>query len=107
MDFEQHIIHSRNGSEVKEWYALASYLQSMGTVDTRYAAPEGRKVSAPSWNPIQLLRNPNWITLLVLAAAVLLAVLVAVLVWYLTGNERRRRYGSRRRGGSIYRRYRG
>ncbi len=107
VDFEQHIIHSRNGSEVKEWYALASYLQSMGTVDTRYAAPEGRKVSAPSWNPIQLLRNPNWITLLVLAAAVLLAVLVAVLVWYLTGNERRRRYGSRRRGGSIYRRYRG
>ena len=78
-DFERQIIHSRDGAEVKEWYALASYLRSMGTVDTRYAAPEGRKVLAPSWNPISLLKHPNWITLLVLAV-VLLVVLAVVLM---------------------------
>ena len=27
-DFEDHIIHDQNGAEVKEWYALASYLES-------------------------------------------------------------------------------
>ncbi|MEG2679622.1 MAG: 5'-nucleotidase C-terminal domain-containing protein, partial [Oscillospiraceae bacterium] len=31
-NFEDHIIHNQNGTEVKEWYALASYLQSMGTI---------------------------------------------------------------------------
>lgn len=106
-DFENQIIHNANGSEVKEWYALASYLQSMGTVDARYAAPEGRKVSAPSWNPIQLLKNPNWITLLAVLAAVLVIALVVFLAWYFGSGGRRRRYGSRRHGRSAYRRYRG
>ncbi|UQT47073.1 5'-nucleotidase C-terminal domain-containing protein [Flavonifractor plautii] len=50
-DYEEHIIYNPNGSEVKEWYALASYLQSMGEVDGRYAAPEGRKVEHATWNP--------------------------------------------------------
>lgn len=98
-DFERQIVHSGNGSEVKEWYALASYLQSMGTVDQRYAAPEGRKVVAPSWNPIQMLKHPNWITLAVLAV-LLLIVLIVVLV---VRNVLRRR--SRRSSG--YRGYRG
>lgn len=107
VDFERQIIHNPNGSEVKEWYALASYLQSMGTVDSRYAAPEGRKVSAPSWNPIELLKHPNWITLLVVLAVVLLVALIVFLVWYFGSGGRRRRYGSRRHGRSAYRRYRG
>ena len=106
-DFEAQIIHNANGSEVKEWYALASYLQSMGTVDARYAAPEGRKVSAPSWNPIQLLKNPNWITLLAALVVALIAALIVFLVWYFGSGGRRRRYGSRRHGRSAYRRYRG
>lgn len=83
-DFEQQIIYNKNGSEVKEWYALASYLQDMGTVDGRYAAPEGRKVSAPSWNPIALLRNPNRITVTVLAVGLVLVVLLVLLLRRLT-----------------------
>lgn len=106
-DFEDQILHNPNGSEVKEWYALASYLQSMGTVADRYAGPEGRKISAPSWNPIALLRNPNGITLAVLLAAVLLVGLVIFLIWFFTRGNRRRRYGVRRSGGGSYRPYRG
>ena len=41
-DLEARIVHNAGGAEVKEWYALASYLQSMGTVDERYAAPEAQ-----------------------------------------------------------------
>ena len=106
-DFEAQIIHNPNGSEVKEWYALASYLQSMGTVDSRYAGPEGRKVSAPSWNPIALLRSPNGVTLAAVLVVVLLLALAVFLIWFLTRGNRRKRYGTRRGGRSAYRRYRG
>lgn len=106
-DFESQIIHNPNGSEVKEWYALASYLQSMGTVDSRYVGPEGRKVSAPSWNPIALLRSPNGVTLAAVLVVVLLLALVVFLIWFLTRGNRRKRYGARRGGRSAYRRYRG
>ena len=98
-DFEQQIIYYRNGSEVKEWYALASYLQDMGTVDGRYAAPEGRKVSAPSWNPIALLRHPNGITLAVLAVGLVLVLLLTLLCRRVTRRRRARR--------SYYSPYRG
>ena len=97
-DLEAHIIHGPGGEEVKEWYALASYLQSMGTVDGRYAVPEGRKLVQPSWNPVELLRSPGWITLAALAAAALALVLAVLLV---------RRLLRRPGGGRGYRSYRG
>lgn len=96
-NLEDYIIHGPGGTEVKEWYALASYLQSMGTVDSRYAAPEGRKTVSRSWNPIELVRSPGWITLAAMAVAVLV---VAIIVLLVTKPLRRRS----RRG---YRAYRG
>ena len=96
-NLENYIIHGSGGTEVKEWYALASYLQSMGTVDSRYAAPEGRKTVSRSWNPVELVRSPGWITLVALAVVILVLALVVLLV---TRPLRRRS----RRG---YRAYRG
>ena len=97
-DFEEHIIKNSNGSEVKEWYALASYLEHLEQVPQAYAAPEGRKVVTASWNPIELLRNPNWITLAVLAVLLLL-VAVIVLIVRAPARSKRRRYGRKNRGG--------
>lgn len=96
-NLEDYIIHGSGEAEVKEWYALASYLQSMGTVDSRYAAPEGRKTVSRSWNPIELVRSPGWITLVAMALALLV---VAIVVLLATKPLRRRR----QRG---YRAYRG
>lgn len=96
-NLEDYIIHGPGGTEVKEWYALASYLQSMGTVDSRYAAPKGRKTVSRSWNPIELVRSPGWITLVAMALAVLVAAIIVLMV---TKPLRRRS----RRG---YRAYRG
>ena len=79
-DFEDCIIYNAEGMEVKEWYAIASYLQSMGTVSDDYADVQGRKVIDNSKNPIALLRGANWITLLVLAIVLLVIVLVVVIV---------------------------
>ena len=105
-DFEDCIIYNQNGSEVKEWYALASYLRSMGTVDSRYAAPEGRKVAVDSWNPVELLKSPNWITLLALGIVLVLAALVVFVIYRLATRRRRRMHRSGG-GKSGYRRYRG
>ena len=47
-------------------YALAAYLQSFGEegIPGRYSLPsgDGRKDVSRSWNPIELVKNPNWIT---------------------------------------------
>ena len=102
-DFEKHIIYNPDGSEVKEWYALASYLQSMGTVDARYAAPEGRKIGQPSWNPINLLKNLNFVGGIALLV-VLLAILLIIFLIYRVSTRSRRRG---RRWSSGYRPYRG
>lgn len=106
IDFEEHIIHNPNGSEVKEWVALASYLEHLGNVPQEYSQGQGRKVVYASWNPIELLKNSNWITLLVVA---IILVLIAVIVWIVRAAVRRhsgRRYGSRK-GGSGTAVYRG
>lgn len=105
-DFASCVIHNANGSEVKEWYALASYLEHLGRVPERYAAPQGRKVVYASWNPIELLKNPNRITLLaVLAVVVVIGVIVLVIV--LRRRRRSRRYGRHRAVGFSHNIYRG
>ena len=103
-DFEAHIIHTAGGAELKEWYALATYLQSMGTVDGRYAAPEGRKVEEASLNPVSLLKGLNLVGWAALAVCLAVLALIVFVVFRLTG-RRRRRYGGRR--GRGYRPYRG
>ena len=105
-NLETRIIRHKNGAEVKEWYALASYLQSMGTVDGRYAAPEGRKEVLPSWNPVELLRSPNRVGWIVYGAVLALAAFV-LLIWLGRGRRKGRAYGKKRGRGSGYHPYRG
>lgn len=98
-DFEAHIVKNANGSEVKEWYALASYLEELEQVPGRYSAPEGRKVVYASWNPVELLKNANWITLLVLALLLVIIAVIVLVVRAIVRRKSRRRYG---RGGNGY-----
>ena len=104
-DFEAHIVKNANGSEVKEWYALASYLDELEQVPMSYSAPEGRKVVTASWNPIQLLRNANWITLVVLLVLVLLIIMIVLIFNAIVRRRKKRRYGRKRGHGP--RAYRG
>ena len=90
-DFDQYIIHNPDGTELKEWYALAAYLQNMGTVDQRYAAPEGRKIVAPSWNPVKLLQGANYLTYIALAVIVLLVVVIVLVARAICRALRRRK----------------
>ena len=102
-NFEDQIIYTPNGSELKEWYALATYLQSMGTVDGRYAAPEGRKVEDLSWNPINLLKGLNLIGWIALVVCLAVLALIMFIVYRLV-TRKSRRHGGKRSG---YRPYRG
>ena len=96
-DFEEHIIHNPNGSEVKEWYALASYLEQMGTIPEQYRGPEGRKIVAPSWNPVDLLKNPGPPTWIAMAAVAVLIVVVVTAVQLVRHRKKRRREHSEKR----------
>ena len=91
-DFNDCILRNENGSEIKEWYALAMYLQSFGPdgIPARYSAPDGRKTVSSSWNPIELLKNPNWITLLALAVILLVFTAAALIIRFVVRRRRRR-----------------
>lgn len=79
-NLEDFILHDKNGNELKEWYALASYLRDMGTVSQEYSGPDGRKIVDNSWNPTHLLTNLNGISIAVLAAALVLILIVVAVI---------------------------
>ena len=70
-DLVNYVVKDENGNPLKEWYAIADYLDSMeGELDSRYAEPDGRKVVYKSLNPVKLLRNANIFTYIVLVVIV-------------------------------------
>lgn len=79
-----YVVKDENGNSVKEWYAIASYLQNMGEImDEQYAQTDGRKVVYSSLNPVKLLRNANkftYILLVILAVLILVVSLIARVV---------------------------
>jgi hypothetical protein len=91
----EYVVRDENGVPVKEWYAIASYLDRMGGVmDPHYAQPDGRKVIYSSWNPVKLLRNANkftWIALAALVLVVLMVVGIAALVRKIVRKRRSKR----------------
>ena len=94
-DYEEYIIHNRDGSELKEWYALASYIDSFknNKVPDKYSETEGRKVNETGWNPLKLLKQPNKFFWMITAAVVLVIAILALVIVLLVKLVRRMRYG--------------
>ena len=77
----EYVVRDENGVAVKEWYAIASYLDRMGEeMDDQYAETDGRKVIYSSWKPADLLRSANKFTWILLAAILLVILLVVGIV---------------------------
>lgn len=75
------VIKDQEGKPVKEWYAIATYLLSMGgKMDPAYAEPDGRKVVYSSLNPAKLLSNANVFTYVLLGVILLVLALIALAV---------------------------
>ena len=100
-DFEACILRDKNGNEIKEWYALAAYLQSFGEegLSPRYSYPngDGRKHVSRSWDPIELVTDLNWIGTAALLLLIGAAALAVWLIRWAQAAKRRRRYGGIRR----------
>jgi 2',3'-cyclic-nucleotide 2'-phosphodiesterase (5'-nucleotidase family) len=88
--------------ELKEWLALAEYMQSFKDTDgngileipEKYAKPEGRYEAQPSWNPVSLIAGGNAITYGALVIVLLLLGIFCLAVWLVL----RRAYHSGARG---------
>ena len=79
-DLKNYVVHDADGNPVKEWYAIASYLDEMGeTMDPKYENADGRKVVYSSLNPVKLLRNANKFTYILLAVVVVLAAVLVLI----------------------------
>ncbi len=77
-----YVIKDENGNPLKEWYAIANYLNSMdNNMDVRYSKPDGRKIVYSSLNPVKLFRNANIFTYIVLAVVTILAAVLAFVTW--------------------------
>ena len=100
-DFEACILRDENGNEIKEWYALAAYLQTFGEegLSPRYSYPngDGRKHVSRSWDPIELVTDLNWIGTAALLLLIGAAALAVWLIRWAQAAKRRRRYGGIRR----------
>lgn len=80
-DLVNYVVKDENGNPLKEWDAIADYLYEMdGVMDARYSKTDGRKVVYASWNPIDLLRNANVFTYVLLAIIVVLIAVVILVV---------------------------
>jgi len=93
-DFNDCILRDKDGNEIKEWYALAAYLQWIGedgVPEDWYAQLHGRKTVSHSWRPSELLTNWNWITWLVIAVVLLLILLVVLVIRFSIRRRRRKK----------------
>ena len=87
-----YVIKDENGNPLKEWYAIADYLNSMGgELDSRYAEPDGRKVVYASLNPVKLLRNANIYTYAVLGLILVLVAAVTLIVRAIVVKRKRKK----------------
>lgn len=86
-NYEDAVILTREGKELKAWAAIAEYMSSfedtdgdgIGDVPQKYATEEGRKVVEDSKKLGDLLKNPNKFFFMVLGIVLLVvALLVAI-----------------------------
>ena len=96
-DYEKYIIYdSATGMELKEWIALAQYLESfepvdgIATIPDQYTGPMGRKIEETSWSPVALLKSPNKIFFIVAGVGLLVLVILFVPTFLIIRRVRRK-----------------
>ena len=87
--YEDAVIMTTDGTELKAWAAIAEYMTSfedtdgdgVGNVPAKYAKEEGRKVVEDSKKIGDLLKNPNKFFFIIIALVlVVLAILVGIVI---------------------------
>lgn len=104
-DFESQIIYDKTSgrnNEVKEWLAVAEYLQSFDKeggvpqVPLYYSQTHGRKIVDNNVNLVAILSHPNNIALAAYGiASVLIAIVVLIVVLIVSHKKRKERQNNR------------
>jgi len=96
--FEDHIIVSSDGYELKEWKALADYLASfpvnesgIPTIPDTYLKPAGRKVVYDTFSLSQLFVNWSLITWLVVGIILVLIALTILIVVIIIKKQKKKK----------------
>lgn len=87
-NYEDAVIMTKDGKELKAWAAIAEYMSSfedtdsdgIGNVPAKYATAEGRKVVEDSKNILDLIKNPNKFFFIILAVILLVLLILAGIV---------------------------
>jgi 2',3'-cyclic-nucleotide 2'-phosphodiesterase (5'-nucleotidase family) len=87
-DFEAQIINNQAGGEIKEWAAIARYLQSFATtapdglpqVPAFYQQVQGRKMVNSDTSIKAIVSQPNQIALIIYAVIILILLMFALLI---------------------------
>ncbi|MDD2364151.1 MAG: bifunctional UDP-sugar hydrolase/5'-nucleotidase [Eubacteriales bacterium] len=96
-DYNDTILHDSEGREVKEWFALASYMQSFEKVDgvptipTEYAQAQNRKILDDSLSLTRIFRQINSIAIVIILLVLLIVALLVLLIRFIVIRLRRRR----------------
>lgn len=96
-DINDLILYDTAGMEIKEWHALASYMQSFDKVDgvptipAQYAEAQNRKVRDESKNLGSIFRQLNLISYIILGVIILLIILLILLIRFIVRRIKRRR----------------
>ena len=91
-DLVNYVVKNEDGNPLKEWYAIADYLDSMdGEIEARYAEPDGRKVVYSSLNPIKMLRNANVFTYVALLVILILIAVIILVVRLIVVRRKRKK----------------
>ncbi len=95
--YEDAVIMTTEGTELKAWAAIAEYMTSfedtdgdgVGNVPVKYAKEEGRKVVDDSKKIGDLLKNPNKFFFIIIALVlVVLAILTGIIVLIVKGTRK-------------------
>lgn len=81
-NFEDHIIYRADGKELKEWYAVVSYVDSFegDKVPARYEKADNRKIVNDDGSIGAFFRNPNKIFLMAIGVIILALAIIALLI---------------------------
>lgn len=91
-DISKHII-KRKGRELKEWFALASYLDSFdgNSVPSKYSDRDGRKNDETSFAPWSIIKQPNNYGVMLAAMIMIPIVILIGIIIHLRQRRKERR----------------
>ena len=93
-DYSTCIVYDKNGNELKEWYALAAYLENFGDqgIHEWYAfSGNGSKLVSSSMSPVVLFTNLNGISYAAMGLVLALILLVLLIVRCILRRRKKKR----------------